>query len=82
MVPQPLSQQESVEAFLVEMDRARNFIASGAPQSSPQWFNNMQEQFKHRFKCVDDNRRHANRRMCLPYVPQNERNGPPKTATA
>ena len=64
MIPQPLSQQECLEAFLVQFDKVCKFIASEAPQSSQEWFNNMKEQFKHGFKWVDDNMRHANRRTC------------------
>ena len=64
MIPQPLSQQECLEAFLAQFDKVRKFIASEAPQSSQEWFNNMKEQFKHGFKWVDDNMRHANRRTC------------------
>ena len=60
MVPQPLSQQEQHEALLVEFDKAHKFITSAAPQSSQEWFDNMKEQFKDGFKCVEDNMRHAN----------------------
>jgi len=64
MVPQPLSRQEFYEDLIVNLEKARKLIESQRHQASLQWFDNIREQFKSGFKCVDDNLRHANRRTC------------------
>lgn len=76
IVPQPLSRQEILENFVADLVEARDFIESEAPQSSLQWLINMHEQFRPGFKCVKDNKRHANRRT-LPKTNETDRRGQP-----
>ena len=61
---QPLSRRERAEAFFMELDHARELMEDQWCLAPMQWFDNIEEQFKAGFRCVNDNRRHAHCHTC------------------